>query len=234
MFIEKIKSLDWSTLTDSIYSKTAKDVEVALAKDKRDLEDFKALISPAAAPYLEQMAALSSQLTQKRFGKNIQLYVPLYLSNYCENRCVYCGFNAENKIKRTVLSGEEIVDEMEAISKFGFKHILLVTGEASKKAGIDYLKTAFELIKPKTSLISIEVQPLEEQGYRDLVDAGLHTVYLYQETYNHKTYKKYHLGGKKADFDYRMDAYERMGKAGVYKIGLGILAGLEDWRTDSF
>ncbi len=234
MFIDIIKAHDWETTTDLIYSKSRNNVLSALQSERRTIDDFMALISPAAEPFLEEMAQQSQRLTQKRFGKTIQLYVPLYLSNFCMNNCVYCGFNTQNKIKRKVLTYEEIKEEVIAIRKLGFEHILLVTGEAEVKAGAQYLKKAFEIIKPYVSLISIEVQPLKQEEYSQLITYGLNTVYLYQETYNRERYPTYHLKGNKANFENRIDAYEQLGRAEVHKIGLGILAGLEDWRTDSF
>ncbi|WP_372776697.1 2-iminoacetate synthase ThiH [Mangrovibacterium sp.] len=234
MFIDLIDTYDWKNTTELIYSKTDSEVQAALQAKSRNLDDFMALISPAAEPYIEEMARQSQQRTLRRFGKTIQLYVPLYLSNFCENNCVYCGFNTQNRIKRKVLSYEEIKDEVIAIRKLGFEHILLVTGESDVKAGAAYLKKAFEIIKPHVSLISIEVQPLQAEEYADLIEQGLNTVYLYQETYNRERYPVYHLGGKKRDYENRLKTYENLGKAQVHKIGLGILAGLEDWRTDSF
>lgn len=234
MFIDIIEKYDWKQTTELIYSKTEKDVVIALQSNRRSLDDFMALISPAAEPYIEEMAKQSNMLTQKRFGKTIQLYVPLYLSNFCENNCVYCGFNTQNKIKRKVLSYDEILEEVKAIKKLGFEHILLVTGEADVKAGASYLKKAFEIIKPYVSLISIEVQPLQQEEYSELITHGLNTVYLYQETYNRDKYATYHLNGNKANYNNRINAYEKLGRAEVHKMGLGILAGLEDWRTDSF
>jgi 2-iminoacetate synthase len=234
MFIDIIKSYDWKNTTELIYSKSKSDVLSALNSERRDIDNFMALISPAAEPYLEEMAKESKILTQRRFGKTTQLYVPLYLSNFCTNNCVYCGFNTQNKIKRKVLTYEEIKEEVIAIRKLGFEHILLVTGEAEIKAGAEYLKKAFEIIKPYVSQISIEVQPLKQEEYSRLIKHGLNTVYLYQETYHRERYSSYHLDGNKADYEKRIDAYERLGRAEVHKIGLGILAGLEDWRTDSF
>ncbi len=225
---------DWETEKNSIYQKTAQDVERALAASKRNLEDFKALISPAAAPYLEQMAQLSQQLTLKRFGKTMQLYIPLYLSNECQNICTYCGFSLDNKIKRRTLSGAEILKEIEAIKKMGFDHVLLVTGEANKTVGMDYFRSALKLIKPHFAHISIEVQPLSQAEYSELLALGVHTVLVYQETYRKEDYKKHHTKGKKSNFDFRLDTPDRLGKAGVRKIGLGALFGLEDWRVDSF
>jgi 2-iminoacetate synthase len=232
-YIDIVSSLSWEQERTSIYGKNKNDVECALETQSPDIEDFKALVSPAAEPYIEKMALKSRELTLKRFGKTIQLYVPVYLSNICENACVYCGFNCKNTIKRKVLNETEILREIEVIKSYGYEHILLVTGE-SKMVGFDYLKNAIRLIKPHFSLVSIEVQPLEEGEYKELVDMGLHTVYLYQETYHKNNYKLYHPSGKKSDFYHRLDTYERMGRAGVYKMGLGALLGLEDWRTEAF
>jgi 2-iminoacetate synthase len=234
MFIDLLHKYDWESTRELIYKKTDVQVLEALKSNNRNIDDFMALISPAAEPYIEEMATQSQIITQKRFGKTIQLYVPLYLSNFCENNCVYCGFNSQNKINRRVLSYKEIKEELVAIRKLGFEHILLVTGEADVKAGAKYLKKVFEIAKSFMSLISIEVQPLKLNEYIDLKENGLNTVYLYQETYNQQRYPKYHLKGNKSHFENRLETYENLGKAQVHKIGLGILAGLEDWRTDSF
>lgn len=233
-FLETLNKYNWEQLTESINNKTSEDVETALVKNDRSLEDFKALISPAALPYLEQMAQLSNKLTQKRFGKVIQLYIPMYLSNYCENSCIYCGFNCKNKINRLALNPEEIKKEIEIIRSYGFSHILLVSGEASKKVGITYFQNTLRQIKPYFSLISLEVQPLETEEYISLINEGLNSVYIYQETYNQSTYPLYHPAGKKSDFNYRLETPDRLGQAGIHKIGLGCLLGLENWRTDSF
>lgn len=233
MFGDIVNQLDWNTLKDSIYAKNKEDVLHALHKEHRDLEDFKALISPAATPFLEEMAVLSNQITQKRFGKTVQMYVPLYLSNICENHCVYCGFNRENRIKRTKLSHEEIMKEVEVLKSYGYEHVLLVAGEDKRNVGLEYYKEVIRLIKPHFALISMEVQPLEEHEYKELINEGLHSVYIYQETYHKENYNNYHLRGKKSDYSYRLHTPDRLGKAGAYKIGLGVLIGLEDWRTDS-
>jgi 2-iminoacetate synthase len=226
--------VDWDETTGSIYSKTADDVKIALAKDHRDLEDFKALISPAALPFLEQMAQLSHRLTLKRFGNTVQLFIPMYLSNVCENHCVYCGFNQANKFKRTILTDEQIMQEVEVLKGYGYDHLLLVSGESPRKVGVDYFKKVIDMLKPHFALISAEVQPLEQDEYETLIEAGLNSVYIYQETYNREKYKDYHIKGKKADYHYRLDTPDRLGKAGIHKIGLGTLIGLEDWRTDAF
>ena len=201
MFNEVFDKYDWDEVTESIYAKTAADVELALNKPRRNIEDFKALISPAAAPYLEQMAQMSHCITQKRFGKTIQLYAPLYLSNECQNICNYCGFSFDNKIKRKTLSAIEILQEAEYLKAQGFEHVLLVTGEANKTVGVDYLVNAVRLLKPHFANISIEVQPLEEDEYKLLVAEGLYAVLVYQETYHKENYKLYHTKGKKSNFD---------------------------------
>lgn len=234
-FQELFDTFSWDDIKASIYSKTNRDVEHALQKvEKRDLEDFKALISPAGASYLEEMAQLSQLATQKRFGNTLQMYVPMYLSNECQNICTYCGFSLDNPIRRKTLSDDEILKEVEVIKAMGYEHVLLVTGEANKTVGVDYLAHAIALCKPHFSNISIEVQPLDQPEYEILLQEGMNTVLVYQETYHREDYKKHHPKGKKSNFDYRIDTPDRLGKAGAYKIGLGVLIGLEDWRTDSF
>ena len=184
--------------------------------------------------YLEQMAALSSQITAQRFGKTIQLYAPLYLSNECQNICNYCGFSLDNKIKRRTLSGSEILAEAAYLKAEGFDHVLLVTGEAAQTVGVPYLKKALQLLRPLFSNISMEVQPLDQDEYEELIDEGLYAVLVYQETYHQEDYKKHHPKGKKSNFHYRLDTPDRLGRAGIHKMGLGVLIGLEDWRVDNF
>ncbi|MCG1036749.1 2-iminoacetate synthase ThiH [Polaribacter sargassicola] len=225
---------NWDFTLASIYDKTPVDVKNALAKDKLDLEDFKALISPAAKPFLEQMAQKSQQLTKKRFGNTIQMYAPMYLSNECQNICTYCGFSMTNKIPRRTLTDAEILKEVAFLKNKGYDHILLVTGEANRTVGVNYLKNAIQLIRSQFSNITIEVQPLHQEEYELLVQNGLYAVLVYQETYHREEYKKHHPKGKKSNFDYRLDTPDRLGKAGIHKIGLGALFGLEDWRADSF
>ncbi|MCG8323311.1 MAG: 2-iminoacetate synthase ThiH [Cytophagales bacterium] len=233
-FQEIFDSYCWNEVKGSIYAKTARDVELALNKSKRDLEDFKALISPAAAPYLESMALLSHRITQKRFGKTIQMYIPMYLSNECNNICTYCGFSFTNQIPRKTLTDQEILQEVTYIKSKGYDNILLVTGEANHTVGVSYLKNALKQVYPYFSHLSLEAQPLEQNEYECLIEEGLNTVLVYQETYHREDYKKHHPKGKKSNFHYRLDTPDRLGKAGIHKIGLGTLIGLEDWRTDSF
>ncbi|AWO01480.1 2-iminoacetate synthase ThiH [Chitinophaga alhagiae] len=228
------RQYNWDEIKTGIYSKTAADVERALARPHRNLNDFMALLSPAAAPYLEQMAALSRQITQQRFGKTMQLYVPLYLSNECQNICTYCGFSYNNPIRRKTLTGMEIMQEVEAICAAGFEHVLLVTGEAAQTVGPDYFKKVLPLITPHFAQVSMEVQPMSEAEYAALIPLGLHSVLVYQETYHEADYRKHHPKGKKSNFSYRLATPDRLGAASIHKIGLGVLIGLEDWRTDSF
>ena len=234
MFTNQFNTFSWEEIKSSIYSKKKSDVELALHHPKRTLEDFKALLSPAAADYLEDMARLSNALTQKRFGKTIQLFAPLYVSNECNNICTYCGFSLDNKVKRKTLTEKEILQEAELIKQQGFDHLLLVSGEANYTVNIAYFLKTIELLKYKFSNISIEVQPLEIEEYEALQLAGVHSVLVYQETYHQEVYKQYHPKGKKSNFQYRLETPDRIGKSGMHKIGLGVLLGLEDWRTDSF
>ncbi len=233
-FKELFDTYNWDDTLKSIFQKTTIEVEEALAKEKLNLEDFKALISPAARPYIEQLAQKSSLLTKKRFGNTIQMYAPMYLSNECQNICTYCGFSMTNKIPRRTLTDPEILKEVAFLKGKGYDHILLVTGEANKTVGVDYIKNAIQLIRSQFSNITIEVQPLDQEEYGSLIEAGLYAVLVYQETYHREEYKKHHPKGKKSNFDYRLDTPDRLGKAGIHKIGLGALFGLEDWRADSF
>ncbi|EJG0884750.1 2-iminoacetate synthase ThiH [Vibrio parahaemolyticus] len=233
-FYDRFQQLDWDDISMSIYAKTAQDVERALAKPKRDLEDFKALISPAAEPYLEQMAKLSYSLTRKRFGNTMSLYIPLYLSNLCANACTYCGFSMENRIKRRTLNRDEVEAEIGAIKRMKFDSVLLVTGEHETKVGMKYFREMVPIIKQRFNYLAMEVQPLDQDEYAELKTLGLDAVMVYQETYHPKTYAQHHLRGNKMDFRYRLETPDRLAKAGIDKIGIGALIGLEEWRTDCF
>jgi len=180
------------------------------------------------------MAQVSQELTLKRFGKVIQMYVPLYLSNECNNICTYCGFSLDNKMRRKTLSPIEIMQEVAVLKDMGFEHVLLVTGEANQTVNVDYFKKVLDLIHPHFAHISMEVQPLDLEEYMSLKPYGLNTVLVYQETYHQEDYKKHHPKGKKSNFKYRLETPDRLGQAGIHRIGLGVLIGLEDWRTDSF
>ncbi|MDQ8206977.1 2-iminoacetate synthase ThiH [Coraliomargarita sp. SDUM461003] len=235
-YVDVLNRLSWEETKASILAKTAGDVESALSRPvgKLSLEDFKALIAPVAQDYLEPLAALSHARTVERFGYTQQMYAPIYLSNVCSNICTYCGFSANNRIPRKILNEAEILQELQAVKALGMDHVLFVTGEANLRVGIPYLSKAFELARQTFSSISMEVQPLDQAGYETLMEAGLSSVLVYQETYNRDSYAKYHLKGMKSNFDYRLETPDRLGRAGMKKIGLGALYGLDDWRTDSF
>lgn len=234
LFSEELEKYSWDEITQQIYAKTDADVERALNKKHLQIDDFMALISPAADKYLEKMASLSRMYTQQRFGKTIQMYVPLYITNSCTNHCVYCGFQHDNPIKRVILKDEEIVNECKAIRRIGpFENLLIVTGENPRDAGVDYLENALRLARPYFSNLTIEVMPLKSEEYYRLTRSGLNGVVCFQETYNKDRYKVYHPKGMKSKFEWRVNGFDRMGQAGVHKIGMGVLIGLEDWRTDT-
>lgn len=233
MFSDVIRQISWDETTERIMSKTDADVRRALSKPHCDIDDFMAMISPAADKYLEQMAWLSRKYTRERFGKTVNLFIPIYITNSCTNSCVYCGFHVQNKMARTILTEEEIVREYEAIKKLGpFDNLLIVTGENPAKAGVDYLARALDLAKPYFNNLQIEVMPLAAEDYARLREHGLNGVICFQETYNEARYKVYHPRGMKSNYEWRLNGFDRMGQAGVHKIGMGVLIGLEDWRTD--
>ena len=233
MFSEEIKQYSWEETTEQIYSKTDADVRRALAKEHCTVEDFMALISPSATPYLEEMAIRSKHYTEERFGRTMSLFIPLYLTNSCANSCVYCGFHISNPMPRTILTFEEMEDEFKAIKRLGpFENILLVTGENPAKAGVPYLAQALDIAKKYFANLKIEVMPLKSEEYKELTHHGLNGVICFQETYHQERYNIYHPRGMKSKFDWRVDAPDRMGQAGVHSIGMGVLIGLEDWRTD--
>ena len=231
-FYDTIKDLDWEEIRDSIYSKTRLDVEKALNAKNPSIEDFKALVSPAAKDYLEPMARMSREITQRRFGKTIQFYVPLYLSNECSNHCIYCGFNHNNPIERKTLTDEEIIEEIKAIKKMNMDNVLLLTGEHPSNVGVDYIENAVKLCRPYFSTINLEVFPMKEDEYARLIKAGINSVYVYQETYHEKMYKHYHPKGMKSNYQYRLETPERLARAGIHRVGFGALIGLEDWRVE--
>lgn len=233
-FQQLLKQWDWDEVSQQIKTQTLAQVMEALNQNRPTLIHLMALLSPAAQTLLENLAHQSYKLTRQRFGKVIHLYIPVYLSNICENHCVYCGFKASNPMQRKSLSPQELIKEAQAIARTPFKHILLVSGEAGQKVGCNYFEAAIEMFTPFFSQISLEVQPLQSHEYEKLIQKGLHGVFIYQETYHQRHYPLYHLKGPKSDFDFRLETPERLGKAGVRKIGLGTLIGLEDWRTEAF
>ncbi|MFZ4260494.1 2-iminoacetate synthase ThiH [Sphingobacterium sp. HJSM2_6] len=233
-FKEEMQRYSWEDVQAQIYATGIEQVRSVLLNPQRQLSDFLTLLSPAASQELESMAQLAQQITQQRFGKTIQLYAPLYLSNECQNICTYCGFSMDNSIKRKTLTNAELVLEAIALKSSGINHVLLVSGEANKTVDTAYFLQAIKVLKPYFANISIEVQPLSTAEYQLLYEAGVHAVLVYQETYHQEVYKTYHPKGKKSNFEYRLDTPDRIGQANIHKIGLGVLLGLEDWRVDSF
>lgn len=236
-YSDVFSKLDWSSFNHSIDSVTRDKIALAINREGRGgIDDFISLLSPLASmDYLEPIARLSKHLTEKRFGKSIRLFAPMYLSNECNNICDYCGFSLGNDIPRKTLSEPEILREAGFLKKKGFDHVLLVTGESSQKVGVNYINEAIRTLRPHFSNISIEVQPLSAGEYSKLKKSGLHAVLVYQETYNLESYANHHLKGKKTNFEWRLNTPDRLGEAGIHKIGLGCLFGLtKDWRTDAF
>lgn len=205
----------------------------ALAATKLSLADFQALLSPVAIPKLPQLLEKASVLTTQHFGAARQLFAPLYLSNLCANECTYCGFSMSQAIKRRVLTTPELIEEARAVKALGHDQLLLVAGEHERKVGMAYFRQQIPPLKPLFSRLMLEVQPLTTQDYRELKPLGIDTVLVYQETYQAQAYARYHLKGKKMDMIWRLDCPDRIGQAGIDKIGLGILLGLADWRLDA-
>ncbi|MGN0908038.1 MAG: 2-iminoacetate synthase ThiH [Succinivibrio sp.] len=233
-FFDEISKLDVDKFRDLVDSRTDADVERALSKDgPKDVSDFAALISEnARRHYLDVMARMSEQITRRRFGRCVNMYLPLYLTNLCSNKCAYCGFSVLNKFPRVVLTMQEIKEECEAIAKMGYQNILLVSGENDRRGGMDYFRQVLPLVKQYAAYLQMEVQPLSEEDYAELKTLGLDAVSVYQETYHPGRYKEVHLGGRKADMRWRMETPDRLGRAGIDKVGVGALLGLYDWRVD--
>lgn len=212
---------------------TASDVIRAIESDRCSLEDFKALLSPAAEPFLEQIARKARLETRKHFGNSAYFFTPIYISNYCENYCIYCGFNCHNKIKRAKLSMEEIHEEMKAIAETGLEEILILTGESRKASDVKYIGEACKIAKKYFKNIGIEVYPMNSDEYRYLRECGADYVTVFQETYNSDKYETLHLAGHKRIFPYRFNAQERALMGGMRGVAFAALLGLDDFRKDA-
>ncbi|MBF1136116.1 MAG: 2-iminoacetate synthase ThiH [[Eubacterium] sulci] len=212
---------------------TASDVIRAIESDSCSLEDFKALLSPAAEPFLEQIARKARLETRKHFGNSAYFFTPIYISNYCENYCIYCGFNCHNKIKRAKLSMEEIHEEMKAIAETGLEEILILTGESRKVSDVKYIGEACKIAKKYFKNIGIEVYPMNSDEYRYLRECGADYVTVFQETYNSDKYETLHLAGHKRIFPYRFNAQERALMGGMRGVAFAALLGLDDFRKDA-
>ena len=212
---------------------TAEDVKEALAAETCSVDNFKALLSPAALPFLEEIAQKAQKETRKHFGNSVAIFTPLYIANYCENYCVYCGFNCHNKIKRAQLNYEEIEKEMQAIAATGLEEVLILTGESPNKSSVEYIGEACKIAKKYFKLIGLEVYPMDSKDYAYLHECGADFVTVFQETYNSDKYKTLHLGGRKRIFPYRLNAQERAIMGGMRGVGFAALLGLDDFRKDA-
>ena len=213
---------------------TADDVRRALARDMRTPEDFGALLSPAALPFLEEMAQRAQRETRKHFGNGIYMFTPVYIANYCENFCIYCGFNCHNKINRARLSEEEIDREMRAVAKSGLQEVLILTGESRAKSDVEYIGKACRIARRYFRVIGLEVYPMNSDEYAYLHKCGADYVTVFQETYHADKYETLHLAGHKRIFPYRLNSQERALKGGMRGVGFAALLGLDDFRKDAF
>lgn len=229
--IEKYKDFDFDGYFDKV---SDDDVLRSLSKDKLNHKDLLNLLSPTARKNLETMAQKASKLALQYCGKTATLYTPIYIANYCENHCVYCGYNCHSGIKRKKLSLEEIKKEGECVGAKGFKHIIVLTGESETKSSVEYIGDAVGILSKNFPSIAIEVYPMDVEGYTHLVYKGADSLTIYQETYDEEVYKKVHIKGPKADYRYRLDAPERGAIAGMRSLSIGALLGLSDFRKDAF
>lgn len=213
---------------------TGQDVKKALEKQQLSIDDYAAILSPAALPYLEAMAQKAMLETKKHFGNSVCMFTPLYIANYCENHCVYCGFNCKNKIRRGKLSYEEVENELKAIAATGLKEILILTGESRLQSGVEYIAETVRLATKYFSTIGIEIYPLNSEEYAYLHQCGADFVSVYQETYNTSKYEQVHVRGPKRIFPYRFHAQERALLGGMRGVSFGALLGLDDYRKDAY
>lgn len=212
---------------------TAKDVLNAINKSNRTPEDFAALLSPAALPYLEQMAEAAKDEKERHFGNSICFFTPIYIANYCENYCIYCGFNCHNKIKRAKLNAQEIEEEMEAIARSGLQEILILTGESKKMSSVEYIGEACKIARKYFKVVGLEVYPMNSDEYAYLHKCGADYVTVFQETYDTDKYETLHLLGHKRVWPYRFDAQERALRGGMRGVAFSALLGLSDFRKDA-
>ena len=212
---------------------TPRDVRMALEHETCTVEDFKALLSPAAEPFLEQMAQRARMETSKHFGNTVYLFTPLYIANYCENYCVYCGFNCYNDIHRMKLTPEQIEDEMQVIASSGMEEILILTGESRVQSDVKYIGEACKLARKYFRMVGLEIYPVNTDEYRYLHECGADYVTVFQESYDIVAYEKLHLMGHKRVWPYRFDAQERALRGGMRGVGFSALLGLSDFRKDA-
>lgn len=230
-YLKKYDDFDFKGFWDNV---TKEDVIRVINKKNHTDEDFLILISEKAEECLEEMAQEAHKLTMQYFGKAVMLYTPMYIANYCINRCAYCGYNHDNIIARRQLTMEEIAKEAKSISSEGFKQILFLTGESPKDTPVSYIVEATKTLKKYFPSIAIEIYPMDEEDYRKVVNVGVDSLSVYQEVYDESIYAKVHLGGPKKDFRYRLETPERAIKAGVRSVNIGALLGLNHWRIEMF
>lgn len=229
--IEKFKDFDFNRYWSRV---KVEDVERSINEKNPNYEDLLNLLSPVAEKVLEDMAVKARELSLRHFGRTILLYTPIYISNYCVNKCSYCGYNLENSISRKKLTLEEIKSESEAVAKQGFKHIILLTGESQIHSPTRYIVDAIKVMKEYFPSITLEVQPLSEEDYKKTVEVGAEGLTVYQETYDEEIYDRVHLSGPKKNYKFRLDTPERGARAGMRSISIGALLGLGDFRRDAF
>lgn len=225
--IQRMNACDFPAFTEA-------DVRRALGRQELSPDDFAALLSPAADPFLEEIAARAQAETRKHFGNSVMMFTPLYIANYCENYCIYCGFNCHNKIRRAKLTMEEVEKELKAIAATGLQEILILTGESRSMSPVDYIGEACKLAARYFRVVGIEIYPLNSDEYAYLHSCGVDYVTVFQETYDSEKYKTLHLGGHKRIFPYRFNAQERALMGGMRGVGFAALLGLSDFRRDAF
>jgi len=233
-FIDLIKKYESAEIDKSLASVTRQETESVLSRDTLTPAQFLTLLSPAASVSLEAMAEKAHRITLNNFGRAIQLYTPIYISNYCDNNCIYCGFNINMKKPRKKLTMDELDREARYIAKAGLRHILVLTGSSRSKSPLSYIKDSVKVLKRYFSSISIEIYPLGEDEYNELIDEGVDGLTIYQETYNKSIYDKVHLKGPKKDYFFRLDAPERALRKKMRVVNIGALLGLSKWREDGF
>ena len=233
-FYDRVAAFRDGDIPRQVESATDADVQRLLGKHTLSTQDFLCLLSPAATPHLERMAQKAHALTVAHFGRTIVLYTPLYLSNFCSNHCLYCGFSRNNRIVRRQLTLKEVETEARTIAETGLKHILILTGDAPDIASLDYIESCCEVLGRYFPAIGMEIYALSQADYGRLIEAGIDSLTIYQETYNETQYNRLHPKGPKRDYRFRLDAPERACRAGMRAVNVGALLGLDDWRRDAF
>jgi 2-iminoacetate synthase len=231
-FQEEIRHYSWERIEEAIETNTSVDVERVIQTEKCGFEDLLALLSPSAVPLLEDLAQKSHQITVQRFGRVIQMYAPIYVSNECVNTCVYCGFNQHNQINRATLTLDEVLEEASALKRAGFSHVLLLTGESPHVVSPDDLGRIAQELRSVFASISIEVYPMDTAAYSRLIEKGVDGLTIYQETYHRECYAKIHPTGPKRDYDRRLETPDNGGTAGFRRLNIGALLGLSNWRAE--